>query len=190
MPFLHLGSWNLHCNWFSNRSCCELQDVFLSGKIMHMVSWIFYGFEEHLNSSQRDPLLIFLLQIPIVDSNSTVAAESALPPLVHVHSGGHNHGRSHHKLTALHDPHMSGLLSAESESAETVPVAPAVKVDAAVADPSLAPPTSSSSASDDSASVEVPLSVVKRAAQPPAAAAAQTDPVAVVPPCPGRIRFF
>uniref|UniRef100_A0A3P9KSB6 Alpha-2-HS-glycoprotein 2 n=1 Tax=Oryzias latipes TaxID=8090 RepID=A0A3P9KSB6_ORYLA len=133
---------------------------------------------------------MFSYLIPLVDSNSTVAAEPALPPLVHVHSGGHNHGRSHHKLTALHDPHMSGLLSAESESAETVPVAPAVKVDAAVADPSLAPPTSSSSASDDSASVEVPLSVVKRAAQAPAAPAAQTDPVAVVPPCPGRIRFF
>uniref|UniRef100_A0A3P9J2K8 Alpha-2-HS-glycoprotein 2 n=1 Tax=Oryzias latipes TaxID=8090 RepID=A0A3P9J2K8_ORYLA len=78
---------------------------------------------------------------PAVNCKITVAAEPALPPLVHVHSGGHNHGRSHHKLTALHDPHMSGLLSAESESAETVPVAPAVKVDAAVADPSLAPHT-------------------------------------------------
>lgn len=128
-----------------------------------------------------------LFQVPLDDSNSTVAAEPGLPPLVHVHSGGHKHGRGHHKLTALHDPHMTGLLSAESESAETVPVAPTVQVNAAVADPSSAPATSSSSASDDSASAEVPLSVVKRAVEAPTA---QADPVALVPPCPGRIRFF
>ncbi|RVE61460.1 hypothetical protein OJAV_G00170930 [Oryzias javanicus] len=130
---------------------------------------------------------MFSYLIPLVDSNSTVAAEPALPPLVHVHSGGIKHGRGHHKLTALHDPHMSGLLSAESESAETVPVAPTVQVNAAVADPSSAPATSSSSASDDSASAEVPLSVVKRAVEAPTA---QADPVALVPPCPGKIRFF
>uniref|UniRef100_A0A8C4HJ01 Cystatin fetuin-A-type domain-containing protein n=1 Tax=Dicentrarchus labrax TaxID=13489 RepID=A0A8C4HJ01_DICLA len=63
------------------------------------------------------------------------SAAPALPPLVNVHTGSLSpkHGLRHHKLTTIHDPELSGLLSAESaESAEVVPVAPAV-VDAAAA---------------------------------------------------------
>ena len=140
--------------------------------------------------------------MPLLDANSTAAAEPALPPLVHIHLGSLSpkHGLRHHKLTALHDPLVSGLLSAESaESAEVVPVAPAVTIAAAPADPAptAAPadpaPTAadSSSASDASASAEVPLAVVKR--EIPAslvANVAQTDPASLVQLCPGRIRFF
>uniref|UniRef100_A0A8C1FJT5 Cystatin fetuin-A-type domain-containing protein n=3 Tax=Cyprinus carpio TaxID=7962 RepID=A0A8C1FJT5_CYPCA len=65
-------------------------------------------------------------------SNATVQVQK----LLHAHTFGpqHNpaiHGLKHHKLTALHDPSASGLLSAESsESAEVVMVpkiAPVVK---------------------------------------------------------------
>lgn len=72
-------------------------------------------------------------QVPIVDDNSTAPVAPVLPPVVHVHTSdlSPKHGLKHHKLTTLHDPHLSGLVSAESaESAEVVPVAPAVVVDA------------------------------------------------------------
>ncbi|KAM6920823.1 alpha-2-HS-glycoprotein-like [Lycodopsis pacificus] len=109
------------------------------------------------------------------------------------------HGLRHHKLTALHDPQLSGFLSSESaESAEVVPVAPAV-AGAAAADPAAAnpdPAVAAGSASDSSASAEVPVVVVKRdvPAAPTssvvAALTTQPDPIALVPVCPGRIRFF
>ncbi|XP_072219619.1 alpha-2-HS-glycoprotein-like [Leuresthes tenuis] len=143
-----------------------------------------------------DPIVdckMFSTLMPLLDANSTAAAEPALPPLVHIHLGSMSpkHGLRHHKLTALHDPLVSGLLSAESaESAEVVPVAPAVTIAPAPADP--APiAADSSSASDASASAEVPLAVVKR--EIPAslvANVAQTGPVSLVQLCPGRIRFF
>ncbi|XP_070830595.1 alpha-2-HS-glycoprotein-like [Chaetodon trifascialis] len=145
---------------------------------------------------------MFSTLMPVVDANSTAAAAPAMPPVVHAHTSSlpHMHGLRHHKLTAMHDPQLSGLLSAESaESAEVVPVAPAVVpvapavVDAA-ADP--APAADSVSASDASSSAEVPVVVVKReiAAVPGSAVvdtpATQTDPIALVPVCPGRVRFF
>uniref|UniRef100_A0A8D0CRV6 Alpha-2-HS-glycoprotein 2 n=1 Tax=Sander lucioperca TaxID=283035 RepID=A0A8D0CRV6_SANLU len=57
-----------------------------------------------------------------------------MPPAVHVHTGSLSpmHGLRHHKLTTLHDPHLSGLLSESAESTEVVPVAPTV-VDAGLA---------------------------------------------------------
>ena len=147
-------------------------------------------------------------QMPVVDANSTAAdanstAAPALPPTVHVHAGSlsRKHGLRHHKLTTLHDPLLSGFLSAESaESAEVVPVVPAV-VDAAAAAPTAAPaaPTAaddSGSKSDASASAEVPVVVVKRdvpaspASVTVGAPVVQTDPIVLVPTCPGRIRFF
>ncbi|KAK2822114.1 hypothetical protein Q5P01_022179 [Channa striata] len=72
---------------------------------------------------------MFSMLMPIVDVNNTLAAVPVFPKSVHVHGDhlSHKHGFGHHKLTALHDPHLSGLLSAESaESSENVPVAPAV----------------------------------------------------------------
>lgn len=129
--------------------------------------------------------------MPLVDVNSTATARPALPPHVHTHLGGLSpkHGLRHHKLTALHDPHISGYLSAESaESAEVVPVAPAVL--AASAAPALtatsAPaehhPTTDGSSSDASASSELPIKVMKRSVP-----ADKTHPVQA---CPGRVRFF
>ncbi|XP_041848195.1 alpha-2-HS-glycoprotein-like [Melanotaenia boesemani] len=156
---------------------------------------------------------MFSTLMPVLDANSTAVPEPALPPLLHVHLGSLSpkHGLRHHKLTALHDPQLSGLLSAESaESAEVVPVAPAVTAAAtiaaattaaALADPAqtaatLADPAQTaadiSSASDASASAEIPISVVKR--DVPAtivdAPATQMGPVSLVPVCPGRVRFF
>uniref|UniRef100_A0A3B4Z8T3 Alpha-2-HS-glycoprotein-like n=1 Tax=Stegastes partitus TaxID=144197 RepID=A0A3B4Z8T3_9TELE len=53
-------------------------------------------------------------------------ADPAIPPVVHA---TYKHGRKHHLLTAFHNPHLSGYLSAESaESAEVVPVVPVHRV--------------------------------------------------------------
>lgn len=138
-----------------------------------------------------------LFQMPFVDANNTAAP--ALPSLVHVHTDSLSpkHGLRHHKLTTLHDPNLSGLLSAESaESAEAVPVAvpvaPAVVAAAPAAAPAAdpaadpAPAVDSALALDASVSAEVPVVVVKR----DVAAAPQIDPIPLVPVCPGRVRFF
>lgn len=112
--------------------------------------------------------------MPVVDANNTIP----LPPVVHVHTSlSHKHGLKHHKLTAVHDP--SSHLSAESESAEIVPVATGV-ADAAPADQD-----GSVSTSDASTSAEVPVPVVKREVP-----VLQAEPIAVMPVCPGRVRFF
>uniref|UniRef100_A0A1A7Z080 Alpha-2-HS-glycoprotein n=1 Tax=Iconisemion striatum TaxID=60296 RepID=A0A1A7Z080_9TELE len=135
----------------------------------------------------NDPIVnckMFSTLVPLVDANGTAPVHPALLPLVH------GHGHRHHKLTALHDPHLSSFLSAESaESAEVVPVAPALTVTAAPAAP--AKTDDSSSASDASASAEVPITVVKRDVLASIVAPAdKTHPVVPVPVCPGRIRFF
>uniref|UniRef100_A0A3B3U2R2 Alpha-2-HS-glycoprotein 2 n=1 Tax=Poecilia latipinna TaxID=48699 RepID=A0A3B3U2R2_9TELE len=114
---------------------------------------------------------------------------SPLPPQVHIHTGrvSHKHGTGHHKLTALHNPHMSSYLSESAESAEVVPVAPALIVPAA--EPASPSPVADGSSSDaSSASVEVPITLVKREA--PASIVAPAAPVAPLQVCPGRIRFF
>nr|XP_014267268.2 alpha-2-HS-glycoprotein [Maylandia zebra] len=126
---------------------------------------------------------MFSTLIPIVDANSTAAADPVLPPVVHVHTHGlsHKHGHSHHKLTALHNPHQNVLLSAES--AEVVPVVPAAAAPAADYD----------SAGESLTSKEPPLFFRKRdvsAAIMVDAPAVQTGPVSLVPVCPGRVRFF
>ncbi|KAK5618730.1 hypothetical protein CRENBAI_012645 [Crenichthys baileyi] len=134
---------------------------------------------------------MFSTMMPLVDANTT---GPALPPQVHVHMGyvSHKHGFGHHKLTAHHNPHTNGYLSAESaESAEVVPVAPALTIPAA--EPASASPPADDSSSDASASMEVPITVVKREAPASIVAnapAAQKDNVAPVQVCPGRIRFF
>ncbi|XP_019203684.1 alpha-2-HS-glycoprotein [Oreochromis niloticus] len=132
---------------------------------------------------------MFSTLIPIVDANSTAAADPLLPPAVHVHTHGlsHKHGHSHHKLTALHNPHQNILLSAES--AEVVPVVPAAAFPAA--DPALA--ADYDTAGESLQSKEPPLFFRKRdvsAAIMVDAPAAQTGPVSLVPVCPGRVRFF
>ncbi|KAM8851180.1 alpha-2-HS-glycoprotein-like [Spinachia spinachia] len=128
------------------------------------------------------------------DSNSTATdsnSTAVMPPVVHIHlsSQSPKHGLKHHQLTALHDPHRSDFLSAESaESVERVTVA------SSVAAPS--PDSISGSSSDSSASAEVPVFVVKR--DLPAATISSVidtpvthkDLVAPVPVCPGRVRFF
>uniref|UniRef100_A0A3P9NGK3 Alpha-2-HS-glycoprotein 2 n=1 Tax=Poecilia reticulata TaxID=8081 RepID=A0A3P9NGK3_POERE len=126
-------------------------------------------------------------QMPLVDANNTIV--SPLPPQVHNHTGrvSHKHGTGHHKLTALHNPHMSSYLSESAESAEVVPVAPALIVPAA--EPASPSPVADDSSSDaSSASVEVPIALVKREA--PASIVAPAAPVAPLQVCPGRIRFF
>ncbi|XP_035526906.1 alpha-2-HS-glycoprotein-like [Morone saxatilis] len=119
---------------------------------------------------------MFSTLVPIVDANSTVAAAPALPPLVHVHTGSLSpkHGLKHHKLTTKHDPELSGLLSAESaESAEIVPVAPAV-VDAA-ADPAAADPVAADTAL---AATDTAPAAADPAAADTALAATDTAPAA------------
>ncbi|XP_070701823.1 alpha-2-HS-glycoprotein-like [Pempheris klunzingeri] len=157
----------------------------------------------------------------VVDANSTVAAAPASPPVIHVHAGSLSpkHGLRYHKLTTVHDPELSGLLSTESaESAEVVPITPAV-VDAAApaadpaapaadpaaptaepaadpaaeptADPAVDPAAPADSASAEaSSSAEVPGVLVKRAVAFPDTPAAQTEPIPLKPVCPGRVRFF
>ncbi|XP_056277033.1 alpha-2-HS-glycoprotein-like [Pseudoliparis swirei] len=122
----------------------------------------------------------------VVDGNSTAAP--ALPSVVHVHKGSLSpkHGLSHHKLTALHNPQLSDLLSAESaESAEVVPEAPAV----VAADPA----ADVGALSESSTSAEVHL-ILKRDASDASSVVetipTQTDPIRLVPVCPGKVRFF
>ncbi|XP_033505740.1 alpha-2-HS-glycoprotein 2 [Epinephelus lanceolatus] len=151
---------------------------------------------------------MFVNLMPAVDANGTA-------PVVQVHkdSLSPKHGLRHHKLTALHNPHLSSLLSAESlESAETVPVVPAVVDAGAAAAPAADPaapaadpaapaadPTAADPAppvdlgsSSDSVSAEIPHVVMKRdvPVTPADNPAAQVDPINLVPVCPGRIRFF
>uniref|UniRef100_A0A3B4U2M8 Alpha-2-HS-glycoprotein 2 n=1 Tax=Seriola dumerili TaxID=41447 RepID=A0A3B4U2M8_SERDU len=166
------------------------------------------------------------------NANSTAVPDPALPPAVHVFTGSpsHKHGLRHHKLTSHHDPHLSGLLSAESaESDEIVPIVPAVvgapaapgnpapagdstpaagptlaadpapaveatpAADAPAAD---APAADSGSASDSPHSSEIPRILFKRdvAVTPDLTVVdgpgPQTDPILLVPACPGRVRFF
>ncbi|KAK5859502.1 hypothetical protein PBY51_021055 [Eleginops maclovinus] len=140
---------------------------------------------------------MFLTMMPVIDANvvdvnstvavtnSTSAVAPALPPMVHVHTGSLSPklGLRYHKLTTLHNPELSGLLSAEStESDEVVPVAPGVANSTAPAD----------AGSDSSNSAEVPVVVKKRDVPivPVVPAPAVVDPIAVVPVCPGRKRFF
>ncbi|KAM9845426.1 alpha-2-HS-glycoprotein-like [Aulostomus maculatus] len=157
---------------------------------------------------------IFPFLTPLVDANSTAAAA----PAVHVRRGSFSpkHGLRHHKLTPLHNPHVSSLLSAESaESSEVVPIVPAVVLDPAppVADPAVpapdpalpaadpalpaadpAPVSESASTSAASASEETPLTLVKRdlpvAPAPEFIYSTVKEPISLVPVCPGRIRFF
>ncbi|XP_036453086.1 alpha-2-HS-glycoprotein 2 [Colossoma macropomum] len=77
----------------------------------------------------------------VVDPNVNASVPSAQPPvLLHAHTSGPGysptiHALKHHKLTPLHDPTASGLVSAESaeslEASVVVPAAPIVKRDVA-----------------------------------------------------------
>uniref|UniRef100_A0A669BW21 Alpha-2-HS-glycoprotein 2 n=1 Tax=Oreochromis niloticus TaxID=8128 RepID=A0A669BW21_ORENI len=137
-------------------------------------------------SSQVRQSEYFLLDVTQLHA---LTCNPLLPPAVHVHTHGlsHKHGHSHHKLTALHNPHQNILLSAES--AEVVPVVPAAAFPAA--DPALA--ADYDTAGESLQSKEPPLFFRKRdvsAAIMVDAPAAQTGPVSLVPVCPGRVRFF
>lgn len=125
--------------------------------------------------------------MPIVDTNGTVPVPA---PVVHVHAGNlpKVHGLRHHKLTALHDPDLSGLLSAESgESGESeesiVPVVPVVVV-----------PVGTEAAPvfvvDPVVGTDAPVvsGVVKREA--PDSPAIVSAPLVPVPVCPGKKIFF
>ncbi|TWW72817.1 Alpha-2-HS-glycoprotein Fetuin-A [Takifugu flavidus] len=129
---------------------------------------------------------MFPVQMPAADSNTTVAAAS--PPHVHAHAHAHPHHHSfrHHKLTALHNPHLSDLLSSESsESGEVAPTAAAV-------DGTPGPATDSSAASAANSAVtpeaDAPAPIVKRDA--PVEPVLEANPVLLVPLCPGRVRHF
>ncbi|KAI3375166.1 hypothetical protein L3Q82_021683 [Scortum barcoo] len=158
-----------------------------------------------LSAAHKVDCKMFSTLMPVVDANNTAAPAPALPPVVHVHSGSLSpkHGLRHHKLTTLHNPQLSGLLSAESaESAEVVPVVP-VMVDAAAADPApaaadpaAADPAVAADAASVSASAEVPILVMKRNVRAAPGdvgvgiPATQVDPISLVPVCPGKVRFF
>lgn len=137
-----------------------------------------------------------MFQIPIVDANSTVPTAPVSPPVVHVHGGSlsHKHGLRHHKLTAHHNPHLSTLLSAESaESAE-------IAVDTAAADPAPAAADPGAAAVDPTVALDSPRSkdhgpylIFKRDVSTAPVVdnpAAQLGPVQLLPPCPGRVRYF
>lgn len=115
------------------------------------------------------------LQPPLVDLNANVSALPPPPPvLLHAHTAGPGytptiHALKHHKVTALHDPTASGLLSAESAESVEAPVLIA----------------------------EVPaVPIVKRQVAEEAAPVAQSPeaPVAVgqplLPRCPGKLIHF
>ncbi|XP_051943612.1 alpha-2-HS-glycoprotein 2 [Hippocampus zosterae] len=122
---------------------------------------------------------MFSVMVPPQDANSTGGS--------HVFPSTQNmtrkHVLRHHKLTALHDPHATGLLSSESasESAEVVSVATPAVVNATA-------PAPTADTSSASISGEVPVAVVKR--DVPDTPATVTDPVLLIAPCPGRVRFF
>uniref|UniRef100_A0A4W5QFH3 Alpha-2-HS-glycoprotein 2 n=1 Tax=Hucho hucho TaxID=62062 RepID=A0A4W5QFH3_9TELE len=127
--------------------------------------------------------------MPIVDTNGTVPVPA---PVVHVGILPKVHGLRHHKLTALHDPDRSGLLSAESgESGESeesiVPVVPVVVVPVGTE----APPVV---VVDPVVGTDAPVvsGVVKREAPEPVpdSPAIVSAPLAPVPVCPGKKKFF
>uniref|UniRef100_UPI0037E81961 alpha-2-HS-glycoprotein-like n=1 Tax=Semicossyphus pulcher TaxID=241346 RepID=UPI0037E81961 len=94
-------------------------------------------YADHTVDCRKFPTLM-----PAVDVNGTAPADPATPPLVHIKTGNPSpkHGLRYHKLTTIHDPEQSGLLSLEStESAEVVPVVPAANAPAA--DPTAADPS-------------------------------------------------
>ncbi|XP_048020299.1 alpha-2-HS-glycoprotein 2 [Megalobrama amblycephala] len=105
-------------------------------------------------------------------SNATVQVQ----PLLHAHTFGphHNptiHGLKHHKLTALHDPAASGLLSAESaESAEAVIV------------PKEAPVVKREVSATEGPAVDATVL--------PEKTSILSDPILLVPICPGPKKHF
>lgn len=97
--------------------------------------------------------------------------------LLHAHTFGpqHNpaiHGLKHHKLTALHDPSASGLLSAESNELVEVVAAPAPK-EAPVVKREVAAP-------------EVPAVDATASEKPPLL----SGPLLLAPICPGKNKHF
>lgn len=101
-----------------------------------------------------------------------------------MHSLSHKHGLRHHKLTAHHNPHMSGLLSEESvESAEAVVLVPVVEA-------TLAPGADAHPAGDSASSMEMSDSKEVTVRFKRDVLAVQPDPILLVPVCPGRVRFF
>nr|XP_057924140.1 alpha-2-HS-glycoprotein 2 [Doryrhamphus excisus] len=131
---------------------------------------------------------MFPIMVP-QDANSTDVPKVFPGVHVHTHNLSRKHGLKHHKLTSLHDPHVTGLLSAESaESSEVVPV---VAVAGTVAP--VAPTADTTSSSEASVSLESPVKMLKRdvsAADVAVPNAIATDPILLMPRCPGRVRYF
>ncbi|XP_051984943.1 alpha-2-HS-glycoprotein-like [Xyrauchen texanus] len=115
---------------------------------------------------------VFKTQVLDPATNTTVRVQQ----LLHAHTSGphHNptiHGLKHHKLTTLHDPAASGLLSAESvESAELVvpKEAPVVKREVAASEV-----PAKDAMPDPTAAEPIPL-----------------RPVLIAPICPGKKKHF
>uniref|UniRef100_A0AAY4A7X6 Cystatin fetuin-A-type domain-containing protein n=1 Tax=Denticeps clupeoides TaxID=299321 RepID=A0AAY4A7X6_9TELE len=79
---------------------------------------------------------------PMVIFNAGINATAPTPVFLHQYHAASPqlspvHGIKLHKLTAMHDPTVSNLLSAESESSEAMPPAAAIVKREAVADPIL-----------------------------------------------------
>nr|XP_055058953.1 alpha-2-HS-glycoprotein 2 isoform X2 [Misgurnus anguillicaudatus] len=139
--------------------------------------------------------------------DTTQAANATVPvqPPLHAHSSGPHydpavHSSKHHKVTRLHDPAATGLLSAESaESAELVvpKAAPVVKREVA-SEPANAPAADAPAA--DAPAADAPVAEANApAANAPAAEAdapapdvphIQPEPLLIVLVCPGKKKHF
>ncbi|XP_065124506.1 alpha-2-HS-glycoprotein 2 [Paramisgurnus dabryanus] len=139
--------------------------------------------------------------------DATQAANATVPvqPALHAHTSGPHydpavHADKHHKVTRLHDPAATGLLSAESaESAELVvpKAAPVVKREVAQEPADAAVPEANAPAPDapapdapapdapapDAPAPDAPAPGVQTPPIPPA-------PVLVLPVCPGMKKHF
>ncbi|XP_051557041.1 alpha-2-HS-glycoprotein-like isoform X2 [Myxocyprinus asiaticus] len=106
-------------------------------------------------------------------------AKGPVQQLLHAHTSGpqHNptiHGLKHHKLTHLHDPSASGLLSAESsESAELVVPKKAPFVKREVAEPEGPAANATADAAVVAEKTPIPF-----------------EPILLVPICPGQKKHF
>uniref|UniRef100_A0A3B1JMT7 Alpha-2-HS-glycoprotein 2 n=1 Tax=Astyanax mexicanus TaxID=7994 RepID=A0A3B1JMT7_ASTMX len=168
----------------------------------HTVARHGFCFSEGIGLATSVDCQIYLTMEQIVDPASNITAPPAPPQvLLHAHTAGPGlspaiHALKHHKLTALHDPSASGLLSAESaESVEApvvvVPVAPVVpEVPAVVVD---VPADVSADVPAGTAPVvkrEVAAEAATPAAEEKAAEPLLAAGVPLVPRCPGKIIHF
>lgn len=173
---------------------CTTSDEADCVPLNHTVARHGFCFSEGIGLATSVDCQIYLTMEQIVDPASNITAPPAPPRvLLHAHTAGPGlnpamHALKHHKLTTLHDPSASGLLSAESaESAEAL--APAVLVnvplDVPKEVPVAAPIVKREVAAEGAAPPAEEKAAVEQPAEPLLVAA-----VPLVPRCPGKIIHF